>query len=205
MLGGSVGLFATLAWQVHADGALVDTDASVAATLHQSCTPSGVGWMSAVTACGEGGAQTAICLAVFALLLWRGRRDLALTWAIATAGMGILVPALKALFGRPRPTFPDPVAQAAGFSFPSGHAMGTFVIVATALHFAFAHVERRDVRVALLAAGAVWTVLMGATRLYLGVHYLSDVLAGFAAGAAWLMLAIGISERVLRRRRAAEL
>ena len=83
------------------------------------------------------------------------------------------------------PSFPDPLASETSFSFPSGHSS-----VAIAFYGALALVLARllprwRARLALALAAAALVAVIGLSRLYLGVHYLSDVLAGFAAGLAW--------------------
>ncbi len=96
----------------------------------------------------------------------------------ALAGCGLLNTALKALFARPRPTFADPLAVAAGWSFPSGHSMGTFVAFGMLSYLGLLLLRTLRARLALVALALGWTVAMGFSRMYLGVHYLSDVLAG---------------------------
>jgi membrane-associated phospholipid phosphatase len=115
--------------------------------------------------------------------LWsRGHRHESLEVFLAVAGASLLNQLLKAHFQRARPSsalFPQ-----AGLSFPSGHAM-----IGLALYGCVAWLLWRHRQHPLWAAGlVVWAVLIGLTRVYLHVHYATDVLAGFAIGLVWLIL-----------------
>jgi membrane-associated phospholipid phosphatase len=96
--------------------------------------------------------------------------------------------ALKAAFERPRPAFSDPIATASGFSFPSGHAMVSLTVYGALAFVIVATTKSRRARVLVLATAAALVLAIGFSRLYLGVHYVSDVLAAYGAGIAWLML-----------------
>jgi undecaprenyl-diphosphatase len=118
-------------------------------------------------------------------LLIRGQRRLVVYLLVTGAGALILDPSLKILVGRLRPAVEVPVASAPGNSFPSGHALGATVAYG-ALVLVFLPLASR--RLGALAIGAFITIvgLVGFTRIALGVHYVSDVLAGCLLGLAWL-------------------
>jgi membrane-associated phospholipid phosphatase len=122
-----------------------------------------------------------VALAVVVLLWLRGRRRTATFVAVTVVGAATLESLTKAIVGRARPVFPDPVAHAAGASFPSGHAMTSLTVFG--LVVILARKRRREaVGVGLVAVAAV-----GFSRMALGVHYLSDVLGGWLLGTAWLL------------------
>ena len=123
---------------------------------------------------------------IAAIALWRsGARQLAI-WAVTTTAAGALLGVvLKQVVHRARPTFPDPVAMAGSFSFPSGHALGSFLGAGVLLVIALPVLGRRARAVAWSAAGFV-VLLTGFDRIALGVHFVSDVLAGWIAAGAVL-------------------
>ncbi|WP_437983396.1 phosphatase PAP2 family protein [Sorangium sp. So ce117] len=192
-------VFVALAEGVREGEPIVDVDLALARALHASSSRAGVEALRAFTLLGSFWALALLAVVVAAALLRRGRRVLAVGWLFALAGGGLLNFALKALFARPRPTFADPLAVAAGWSFPSGHSMGTFVAFGMLSYLGLLLLRTLRARLALVALALGWTVAMGFSRMYLGVHYLSDVLAGFAAGTVWLAVCISGIE-VARRR-----
>jgi undecaprenyl-diphosphatase len=131
---------------------------------------------------------TAIALALLAALRhWQGCLTLALSIATTEAG----VAAVKLLVERPRPPAGEALTEASGFSFPSGHAAAAVAVYAVlALLLARGCCGRK--RILLALAGAFVVLAVGASRVYLGVHYPTDVLAGWLTGgtlalASWLV------------------
>jgi undecaprenyl-diphosphatase len=124
-----------------------------------------------------------IAVAAAAALWWRGRRRLAV-WLLVTMGVGgLLGLLLKQVVARARPSFPDPLWQAGGYSFPSGHALNSMVFACCVL--VLAHPVTRGGRRRALWAGAVgFVLLVGFDRIALGVHYVSDVVAGWIVALA---------------------
>ena len=124
------------------------------------------------------------------VLFWLGARRAWRTaaWVVtANVLVGPLTALLKETFGRVRPAFENGGATYDGLSFPSGHSSGIATLVTIALVLAWPRLPGRQRRLAL-AAGAALVVLVGLTRMWLGVHFLSDVLGGWAFGAAWALL-----------------
>ena len=102
---------------------------------------------------------------------------------------------IKALVGRPRPTIVSHLAEASGSSFPSGHSFNSAVVyMGIALALA-ALSARRGVRWSLIAGAAALTALIALSRVWLGVHYPSDVLAGWLGGMAWALTASALLYR----------
>jgi undecaprenyl-diphosphatase len=123
---------------------------------------------------------------VVVVLLRAGRRADAVLVLAATIGVQIVVTLLKSHYGRPRPDEGSPIALPHSFSFPSGHA-ATGIAVGGVLAVVWAErVRTRAARVGVLALGLLVGVAIGASRVVLNVHYLSDVLAGYCVGLAWL-------------------
>lgn len=123
-----------------------------------------------------------------AVALWlvrRGLPRLALFVAATLALSPLLNRLVKALVDRSRPLVPEPVAMAEGLSFPSGHAQSAIVSVSVLL-LVFLPLLHGRRRVAAFALGAAYVLIIGFSRVALGVHYVTDVLAGYALGAAWV-------------------
>jgi undecaprenyl-diphosphatase len=123
-----------------------------------------------------------------ALTIWlfvRGRRRLAAFVAVTEAGSPILNALAKGAVDRARPLLPDPVAHAAGHSFPSGHAQGATVAVAVLLLVFLPDLHGRA-RTAAIVAAPTWVIAVCFSRVGLGVHYVSDVVAGVILGLAWV-------------------
>jgi undecaprenyl-diphosphatase len=95
---------------------------------------------------------------------------------------------MKLGFRRERPFFPDPLATESTFSFPSGHSLVSLAVYGSVALLLARRVRSPGRRALLFAGTALLVLAIGFSRLYLGVHFLSDVLAGYAAGAAWLAL-----------------
>jgi membrane-associated phospholipid phosphatase len=123
--------------------------------------------------------------AVTAWLLWRRLPRLALFVVVTVAGSSLLNSLVKVAVDRARPVLPDPVAHANGQSFPSGHAQSA-IVAAGVLLLVFLPALPRSLRPAAGALAAAYVLAIGFARVGLGVHYVSDVLAGYVLGAAWL-------------------
>jgi undecaprenyl-diphosphatase len=134
---------------------------------------------------------------VCVLLLIRRRQRLAIYLAVTGLGAALLDPSLKALVGRVRPVVADPIAYGMGNSFPSGHTLGS-TIVYGALTLVFLSVARGKWRWWLVGAAALLVFAIGVSRLALGVHFLSDVIAGWLLGLAWISIT-AYAFRVWRR------
>jgi membrane-associated phospholipid phosphatase len=187
----SVATFALLAQAYAAGYPIVHVDARLAEALHAHLIPSATTALSAVTTLGSTALLALIVGAVAAYLVPRRRgRDAALL-AVTLVGAELLTWILKAIFERPRPTFEDPVATASWFSFPSGHALSSIAVYGALAYVFVGGVRSRGARAAFVGV-AILVAVIGFSRLYLGVHYLTDVLAGYSAGLAWLLLSIGL-------------
>ncbi len=143
--------------------------------------------VKAVTWLGSTGVLWTVITAAAVILLIRGRRRLATYIVITGAGALVLDPVLKSLVGRLRPVVAHPIAYGTGNSFPSGHSLGSIVCYGAVL-LAFLPAVPVRWRTPVKVAYGTLIVLIGTSRLLLGVHYLSDVLGAWALGVAWLGL-----------------
>lgn len=126
---------------------------------------------------------TAVVIAAVIVLLVRGRRWPALYVALTATLGGLANSALKEVVGRSRPVVEHPVAVATGYSFPSGHAMSSTVTYGVLLVVYLPLIARRWQRWTI-SATATLVLAIGASRVALGVHFPSDVVAGHLLGAA---------------------
>ncbi len=115
----------------------------------------------------------------------RGRRADAVFVVATMAGAALLFRGIKILVDRPRPPALTQVVRETNESLPSGHATMSMVVIGSLVVLAWAG-RARMTRVAMVVAAALWVGAVGSTRIYLGVHWFSDVLIGWLLGAAWL-------------------
>lgn len=176
-------------------GPLHDLDLDVADDLHRVAVdhPGQVDWWQWVSRVLHPDVER-IAWAIGAGVLYLAHRArLALFAVIVMSGAALLDAGTKLAVGRERPAFDHPVATAAGKSFPSGHALGAVVAFGLLLVLA---PPRFKLAVGVIGSAAV--LLVSYSRLALGVHYASDVVAGWLLGAAWLVLAVWLlGERLL--------
>lgn len=112
----------------------------------------------------------------------------------ATAGGGVIIWGLKTFFARARPA--DPLIHAGGFAFPSGHAFSAMVFFGYLIYLSHRHLRSSLLQVLSTISCFSMIVLIGLSRVYLNVHWLTDVLGGFIAGLAWVILSILIVRHV---------
>jgi undecaprenyl-diphosphatase len=127
-------------------------------------------------------------------LLKRKRLDQLIFLDAAVGGAALLNFVLKQLFARPRPDYPQAYLTASGFSFPSGHAMISIAFYGAIAYLACSYLKSLRAKLLVSTSALVISGLIGFSRLYLGVHYISDVLAGWAAGIAWLSVCILVDQ-----------
>ena len=200
-----VGLGAHLADElIEGEGWSVDTRLLLALRVpgHPQ-TPVGPSWLlqSAIDVTALGGATLMWLFGIAGLvwLLWVGKRAEAIWIMVSLIGASLIDNGLKAWIARPRPALVPHLAQVTDASFPSGHAMVSAALYLTLALMLAEGAKRWAARVAIVGFGAFLAVLIGCSRVYLGVHWPSDVLAGWSFGTAWA-LAVFAANRWLRRR-----
>jgi membrane-associated phospholipid phosphatase len=203
--GAALGIFAWVAHVVIGQGAIVRFDDELGESLahHRETHPWTRSFFFGVTQLGSVNLMIGLVLVVALILLVRRQRLLALVWLFAVAGGGLLDAGLKLVFQRERPPFRDHGILETTASFPSGHSMGSVIGYGLLAYFLALALPRGWVRWGMAAFFVAVVLLIGCSRIYLGAHYLSDVLGGFLVGAAWLAACISGIETVRRRRSAA--
>jgi undecaprenyl-diphosphatase len=143
----------------------------------------------AVTNVGSTVAMAVLAVSVGAWLWSTGRRADAVLVVGAMSGAGLVFRGLKELLDRPRPPLDGRLVDAANESLPSGHATMATVVVGTLVVLAWPDRTTAG-RTVLLAVATLWVGAVGLTRIYLGVHWFSDVVAGWLVGGAWLAVCV---------------
>ncbi|CDX37646.1 Phosphoesterase PA-phosphatase related protein [Mesorhizobium sp. SOD10] len=170
----------------------------------QPDSPIGPLWLEGavrdVTALGSTVVLVLITTATIVYLLLIRRPSTALFMLAAVAGGQVLSSLLKFEIDRPRPDLVSHLVNETSLSFPSGHAMLSAVTYLTLGSLAARFLPDRRTKVFVLGLAVLTTVLVGTSRVYLGVHWPSDVLAGWCAGFAWAMLC-WLAARLLQRRK----
>jgi undecaprenyl-diphosphatase len=151
-------------------------------------------WLGSIKTFGSGLAV------VVAVLLVQGRRHAAALLGLPMAGALALNEALKLHFHRARPVVPWSIGDEHTFSFPSGHSLFSVVLYGTVAYLALRRTASLSLRVVAVALAAGMPLAIGLSRIYLGMHYPTDVLAGFTAGAIWVGAVIGVDWGWCRRR-----
>ena len=180
---------------------MVKVDITAEAFIHAHMTPSLLRIVLATTQFGGPIAMTALAVAG-AVVLWRARRkDVLMGWIAAFAGGPIIDEVLKRAVHRSRPTYGAAFVHTDSFSFPSGHSMASMIGYGMLVWvlFVFWH-PKRAWKVLVYALAGLLVVAIGLSRIFLGVHYPSDVAGAWAAALVWLAVCItGVN--VARHRR----
>ncbi|MCL2535052.1 MAG: phosphatase PAP2 family protein [Nocardiaceae bacterium] len=197
--GGLALALAVLAVQVHDADWLTGRDGSVASWFATHRTPTLDSVAIAVTNLGSPAATVALAVVVAALLAWRARSPIPAVVLIGTVGAAsVSCQVLKMLIGRDRPSASLQRIVETDHSFPSGHVTGTATLLAMIVVIATAGRSRR-VRAVWAVVTALVVMLVAATRLYLGVHWLTDVVGGALVAAFFATLGSAVLRELTER------
>jgi membrane-associated phospholipid phosphatase len=174
-------------------------DTSIIMAIHSIHQP----WLDMVmlAVTSTGGSLLFFSVAAIATWLFLKQRvfDM-LTILISYGGAGVISDLLKLVFARPRPDLFPPVVTASGYSFPSGHTASAIAVYGLLAIFLW-----RQERYVLAAFSGFWVTAVGFSRIYLGVHYPSDVLGALAVGALWVFAVFALRAWYVRWRKGEEL
>ncbi|MCT2583715.1 phosphatase PAP2 family protein [Actinophytocola gossypii] len=151
-----------------------------------------------VTTIGGSLVLAPVAVAVALVLAVRGRRSDALLVSATTLGALVLGPLLKAVIERPRPR-EDHLVVVDSFAYPSGHSLTSMAVLGVLTALAVRHLTVRAARATAVAAGAFLIAAVGVSRVYLGVHWPTDVLAGWLVGATWLTVCLIVVGRRVKQ------
>lgn len=177
-------LFAWLSEEVFG-GSLQRFDFSARMKVHEFFSPQLTKFMKDMTFLGSIGFLTTLFALFVAVWLVKGMKRSAIWLTIAVGGSVILDVSLKLGFHRTRPVPFIGVAPLT-YSFPSGHALSSFCFYGVLAGLICARIQSRTIRILVWTASAALVLAIGLSRIYLGVHYPTDVIAGYIAAAAWV-------------------
>lgn len=197
----AVGLFLAIAEDVTTSDPLVLLDTRIATWLHAHASPGLTKFFLLVTYI-----HGLVPICVFAMILasalaWQRDWNGVLRLGLVVPGGLILNSLLKQVYHRTRPSFDEPLLTLTTFSFPSGHTAGAVLFYGMLAAVIMSRLESRGARAACVLLAALLVALVSLSRMYLGVHYLSDVLAAACASVAWLIFCfVSVHALSLRRK-----
>ncbi|MGN7178981.1 hypothetical protein BK139_21450 [Paenibacillus sp. FSL R5-0490] len=168
---------------------LIRFDESVIHYIQAFISPRLTEYMSVITFLGSV-KWLAISVTLAAVLLCLFKKRSLASFMVLSSGFGALFNLLlKWIFKRERPDI-RPLIEEQGFSFPSGHSMGSFIFYGSLAYMIIHLAKRKRWKAAWTVMLGCFIIMIGLSRIYLGVHFPSDVIAGFAAGGVWLTIMI---------------
>jgi membrane-associated phospholipid phosphatase len=193
----ALSVFAELAEEIRASEEVVAFDERLASSLRAHTDANTLRFFALITKLGDRTSTIALGAAVLLVFCVRRWWWHAAVWALATGGGGLLLSWLKNVFERARPLHDHALTDTVSWSFPSGHAAGAVFVYGMLGYMLARHTPRRW-RVPIALATVTLITVVGFSRVILHVHFLSDVIAGFAVASAWIALWVAAFE-VLQR------
>ncbi|MEO7116926.1 MAG: phosphatase PAP2 family protein [Caldimonas sp.] len=193
-------MFGAIAEDVVTGDRITLVDAELAQWLHRHATPAATRWVLLLT-----NLHSTIAISCYSALValyfafarhWRR----VVTMFVCLAGGLTLNVLMKLAFHRARPVFDHPLLTLSSYSFPSGHVAGSTIFYGLGALFLFTRVRGWVPRIAIATGALLAIALVAFTRVYLGVHFLSDVAAAFAEGIAWLAISLTALDAYRRRK-----
>ena len=197
---GAIALFVEIADETSAGESLANFDIALSAALREHLAVETLNAFAIITRLGDPEVLVAIGSVVFAVLAVKRGWLLAAAWAGTTLGGALMNRILKSIFERTRPLHDHGLALEEGWSFPSGHASGSMLVYGL-LAYLLVRNTPSVWHLPVTLTGAALIVFVGSSRVLLQVHYLSDIIAGYACGAAWVGGCIAALEAVRWRAR----
>jgi undecaprenyl-diphosphatase len=174
------------------EGDVSAADSAILRTVVKLRTP----WLTstAVDVTALGSITLVVLFSAFTLVVLLVLRDRmgALQLLVASVGAGVLTTVTKDMIERIRPAEAQQLIVVSGFSYPSGHSVSTSALYLTIAIIAVRHVRHAGARAAIFLAVSAVLIMVGASRVYLGVHYATDVVSGMSLGAGWALVLAGV-------------
>lgn len=191
--------FGSLAQGITSDQRISQFDTAVVDAIHANTNPALIQLMFIASVAGSQLLIT-VSAALSLLFIWKKRWYNLSMLVVAVGGEELINTVIKFSFHRVRPTFTVPITIGTGFSFPSGHAMASIVFYGLVAYWLIRNSKRWLEWLLIIPIFLMIVVVIGFSRIYLGVHYPSDVLGGYIGGFAWLIAAISSVELFQRWR-----
>lgn len=166
--------------------------------VYQFRSPALTAVMQWITTVGNGPAGSFLAVLVIFLILKKHPKE-AWLFSLSLLMVGALNYILKLIFRLPRPDI-APLVPVGGFTYPSGHAMNNLVLYGMLAFFSYRLTRSKKLSILLAILAAIWIGLIGFSRIYLGVHYPSDVAAGYLAGFWWLVTVLLVDKTLSLRK-----
>ena len=176
-----------------------DTDLEILGTVSEWRSPCLTLLMQGVSSLGSGAAEAPFAFGVAGVLIWRGRKAPAAGYVLSVLVGWAAYGLLKVSFHRTRPSLVEHLSDGGWYSFPSGHAMMAPIVYVLAVYLLWPSPPPSEARAPALTLAWVVAFFIAGSRVYLGVHYPSDVAAGLLAGTCWLGLSLVAMSRLERR------
>jgi len=168
--------------------------------VHQFASPTVTATMRGISFIGSTLFLSTASIVMFIWFMSRHWRRDAWLFGLTMIGAGILNTTLKLTFRRPRPVPFFNLLAPESFSFPSGHSLASFCFFGALATILSARINNRKIHLTVWTVAAVIVFLIGLSRIYLGVHYTTDVIAGFTAALIWVSVVRFVENRITRRR-----
>jgi undecaprenyl-diphosphatase len=181
---------AAIAWSIAVDSWTVSMDEACVRWLHTHATGDATAAMAMVSRLHSPGMIAAWSVIFGAVLAFRRERQWLVTLALTVAGGMLLNEALKLAFHRARPHFDDALDVLGSYSFPSGHTADSTLFYGVLAAYLFARSTQRGARMGVVAGAVLAIGMVAFSRVYLGAHYPTDVIAATCSSSVWLVLCL---------------
>ena len=141
-----------------------------------------------------------VIITAIVLIIFIKNKKIKLSLAVNLIGITLINNLIKVIIARPRPNINRLVSET-GYSFPSGHSITSMVFYGYLIYLIYKYVDNRKIKIPLIIILTILIPLIGVSRIYLGVHYASDVLCGFLLGWIYLIIFISISNKYIIKNR----
>ena len=198
-------VFGGIAVAVAAADTITLIDLDIAHWLHTHANPAVTEFMLLITHMHSVPGITALSVLTGLVFVWKKEWYWLLALAVSVGGGMTINVLVKHAFHRARPSFDDPLLLLTTYSFPSGHTAGATLFYGALTTYLFSRIHSWHWRQPIIAIAVLMVLTVGVSRMYLGVHYLSDVLGAIAESTAWLALSLTTVSALRRRKEALSL